>query len=171
VVGGVEGLQPLDLLLQFVGQRIISLAHMRPQRIAPAWRQRPRDQDRSHRRDLVVGMIRVPSAADIGDLIRPFPHYCDFRMVVRQREVVVDVDAAPPPGKGDMRVGREIVLPAKQGDTVREDRLLYAIQFPAIHTGQIHTGNFDPALRRQRYGLHRFSPVRLVSLCHVIYAL
>ena len=49
MIGGVERLQPLDLLLEIVRQRIVCRTHMREQCVAAAGRQGARNEDRSHR--------------------------------------------------------------------------------------------------------------------------
>ncbi len=107
MIGGVEGFQPADFILQIPRQRVVGRAHMGEMRIAATGRQSARNQNGTHRRYLVIGMIGVPRPTDIRLLIRAFADHGDFGMRAFQREIIVDVDPAPSFGKGDVIVRRK----------------------------------------------------------------
>ena len=153
VIGGVERLQPFDLLLQIIGQRIIGSAHMLEMCIAAFGRKRAGHQNRTHRRDLVVRMVGVPCAADVGFLIRLLADDRDFRVFLFQREILVDVDLTPALGKGDVFFGGKLLL-AKHRHAVFVDQLLDLIHRFALYLRKLDSGDFYAAIGRHRCGFH-----------------
>ena len=163
MVGGMERLQPIDLLLQIVRQRIICCTHMRVERIAALWRKDASNEDRAHCRNLVIGMIRVPRAADIGFLVSCLADDRNLLVLIGQREIIVDVDPAPTLGKGNVIVGGEVLV-AKHSDAMFVNRLLDLVHLGIAAIAQRDTRNLDPAFGCHRRKFHRHSPLEFAPV-------
>ena len=61
-------------------------------------------------RDLVVGMIRVPAAPNVGGLVRLLANLGDLGVTLRRMKKAVDVDFAPALSKSNVLVGTEILV-------------------------------------------------------------
>ena len=155
VIGGVKCLQVFDLVFQLIRERIISSAHMRPHRVAPFGRQMSCNQHRTHRRDLIIGMIGVPCPANIGFLIGVFLDHGDLVEIFLQREIVVHIDPAPATTEFDVIFGRKFLI-AENGNTVFVDRLFDLVHFGIGAICKRDAGNLDTTFRGHRCELHLY---------------
>ena len=94
--------QPFERRLQPVGQRVIGRVHAGEHRIAPERRHLAGIEHGAEGGDLVVAVIGVPAAADIGFLLRLLAHLGDLRPAVDGAEEAVDVDGGKAFGEGDV---------------------------------------------------------------------
>src|SRR6516225_9513840 len=114
---GMNGTQSLQRFLQAVRQRVVGLRHASKHRIAASRRDLAREQDRPQRRNLIVALIGMPAAADVGGLRWLLPHFRNLRVARNGLEKAVDVDSAHRFGKRDVLRGRQILI-AEEDDAV-----------------------------------------------------
>ena len=110
--------QPSSVRFRPSGESVSKAAYMLANSVSPpVVRHLARQQDRADRRLLVVAVVGVPAAADIGCLLRLLAHLGDLRIAVDRGEEAVDVDRRQARGEGDMLLRRQRLV-AEEDDAV-----------------------------------------------------
>ena len=116
----MNGAQTVESLFQTRRQRFIGRIHAGKHRVAAIFGKLARDQNGAHGRLFVIGMIGVPAAANIGELILFLPHLRDLRILAIGGEEAVDVDLAPAPRERNMLLGRQLLVAKEDHPIVGE---------------------------------------------------
>ena len=95
----------------------------------------------------------MPAAADIGGLVFRLADNRDFGMRIGQREIVVDVDSAPAPGKRNMVFGRKRLI-AKDRHPMGMNKIADRIELRPFCVPQRAVLHLDPAMGRQLSYIH-----------------
>ena len=110
VAARVDGTQPLERSLESGRQRIVGAVHVGEHGVAaPAWNLEG-IQQRAERGRIVVGVVGMPAAADVGLMLRLLQHHRHARLLRDGGEEAVDVDRAEPARRGQLAVRRQFLV-------------------------------------------------------------
>ena len=149
VGGGMDGVETFEGFLQAVAEAVIGAVHGGEHGVAAAVGQFACDEDGAHGGLGIVGMIRVPAAADIVLLVHVLGDQRDLRIVRVGCEELVDVDLAEAAGEVDMiLLGNALIT--EENEAVLGKGFVNGVELRVAEAGgDVHAGDFSAdALQR-----------------------